>query len=288
MIIDLFLFTIGFLGILIASISDIKTQEVPDFVTYSMIFSGLSLRALHAFTYNELSYFTFALINLSIFFVIANILYYTKQWGGGDAKLLMGISVVFATYPNFLLQYFTPKISISFPLAIFINILLIGLIYNLIWAIVLAIKNKQKFIKEFKNINKKLKITKKLIFLIIILLIFSSIMLKTSLILIFVILLIFTFYLTIFIKAIENACMLKIISIKELREGDWIQQNISYKNKLIYKKSFTGVSKKQIYLIKKTNLKKILIKEGIPFTSVFLLAFILSIILGNPILYLIQ
>jgi len=288
MIIDLFLLIIGFLGISIASISDIKTQEVPDFVTYSMIFSGLSLRALHAFTYNELSYFTFALINLIIFFIIANILYYTKQWGGGDAKLLMGISVVFATYPNFLLQYFTPKINISFPLVIFINILLIGLIYNLIWAIVLAIKNKQKFIKEFKNINKKFRITKKLIFLIIILLIFSSIMLKNLLILTFIILLIFTFYLTIFIKAIENACMLKTISVKQLREGDWVHQNIYYKNKLIYKKSFTGVTKKQIQLIKKTNLKKILIKQGIPFTSVFFIALIVSIIFGNLILYFIQ
>ena len=70
MVIDLFLLIIGFLGISIASISDIKTQEVPDFISYSMIFSGLSLRALHAFTYNEISYFTVALINLSVFFIM--------------------------------------------------------------------------------------------------------------------------------------------------------------------------------------------------------------------------
>lgn len=291
MIIDLFLFIIGFTSLVAASISDIKTKEVPDFITYSMIFSGLTLRALYAFSYNQLSYFTSALIYLAIFFVIANFLYYTKQWGGGDSKLLIGTSVIFSTYPNFLLQYFQPKFS-YFPLTIFINILIIGAIYSLIWTIILAIKNKEKFIKEFSKLNKKVRFFKILISLITILLITLSILVIKNenlqlMYVIFAFLLIFILYFGIFIKAVENCCMFKIIPINKLQEGDWIQNNIYYKDKLIYKKSFAGVTKKQINLIKKTNIKKVMIKDGIPFTSVFPLAFILSIIIGNPILYLI-
>ena len=88
-------------------------------------------------------------------------------------------------------------------------------------------------------------------------------------------------------KAVENVCMYKIIPVEKLQEGDWIQNNLYYKNKLIYKKSFIGLTKKQLELIKNSKIKKVLIKEGIPFTSVFLISFIISIALGDLFLYII-
>ena len=77
--------------------------------------------------------------------------------------------------------------------------------------------------------------------------------------------------------------MYKLVPISKLREGDWVLKNIKYKNKYIYKKSHAGISKKQIQLLKKTSIKKILIKEGIVFTPSFLIGFIISIIFGIPI-----
>lgn len=291
MIIDLFLFIIGLICLIAASISDIKTKEVPDFISYLMIFSGLTLRALHAFTFNQLNYFTSALFYLVISFIIANLLYYTKQWGGGDAKLLIGTSVIFATYPSFLLPYFQPKFS-YFPLTIFINILLIGAVYTFIFSISLAIKNKGKFLKEFSDLNKKTRYFKILISLIsIFLIVISLLIIKNEslqfLYVLFAFFLLFLCYFGIFIKAVENSSMYKFIPVSKLQEGDWIQQNIYQENKLIYKKSIIGITKKQLNLIKKTNIKKVLIKDGVPFTSVFPIAFILSLILGNPVLYLI-
>ena len=291
MIIDVILFITGFICIIIASISDIKTRAVPDFISYLMIFSGLSLRALYAVSYNELNYFILAIINLVIFFIIGNLLYYTKQWGGGDTKLLIGISVVFSTYPNFLLNYFNPRLNeFSFPLTILINVLLIGAVYSIIFAIILAIKNKEKFILEFNKINKRTKYLKlaSLVISISIIIIALTIIQEKTLQLIYILLsflLILLYYFGIAMKAVENVCMYKIIPVEKLQEGDWIQNNLFYKNKLIYKKSFIGLTKKQLELIKSSKIKKILIKEGIPFTSVFLISFIISITLGDLFLY---
>ena len=77
--------------------------------------------------------------------------------------------------------------------------------------------------------------------------------------------------------------MYKKIPVTKLREGDWIVNSIKYKNKYIYKKNYAGISKEQIQLLKKTNIKRILIKEGIVFTPSFVFGFIISIMYGLPI-----
>ncbi|GIU69536.1 MAG: hypothetical protein KatS3mg002_0772 [Candidatus Woesearchaeota archaeon] len=40
-----------------------------------------------------------------------------------------------------------------------------------------------------------------------------------------------------------------------------------------------GISKEQIELLKKSKIKKVLVKEGIPFIPAFLIAFILTMIM---------
>ena len=77
--------------------------------------------------------------------------------------------------------------------------------------------------------------------------------------------------------------MLKKININNLTEGDWITENIYYKGKIIYNKASPGITKKEILLLKKFKIKNILIKEGIPFIPVFLIAFVITIIFGSLI-----
>src|SRR3989344_6177104 len=124
--IDLILLFLGILGLLAASYSDIKTTEVPDWICYSLIISGLSLRFLEYLNSGNFYALKITLLSFLIFFIIGNIMYYIRQWGGGDAKLIMAIAVIFAVYPSSLLSIFSPKLDHSyFPIAIFINILIV-------------------------------------------------------------------------------------------------------------------------------------------------------------------
>ena len=94
-----------------------------------------------------------------------------------------------------------------------------------------------------------------------------------------------TFYLWLGVKAVENSCMLKYVSPEKLTEGDWIAKDIKIGGKYIAGPKDLGIEKKQIKklmeLYKKRKVKKVLIKEGIPFVPSFLIAFILTIIFGN-------
>ena len=100
-----------------------------------------------------------------------------------------------------------------------------------------------------------------------------------------VLVIITTFYLWIFIKAIEKACMFKYVRPMQLTEGDWIAEDIVVGGKRICGPKDLGIEKKQINLLvklyKQNKLKEILIKEGIPFVPSFLIAFIFSLVYGN-------
>ena len=88
-------------------------------------------------------------------------------------------------------------------------------------------------------------------------------------------------YAWIFMKSIEKISLLKQRSVKDLVEGDWIVKNIFVKGKRIAGPKDLGISKKQIELLKKYKIKKVLVKEGVPFVPSFLLGYIATLALGN-------
>ncbi len=286
MVIDIIFVIAGLIGLIIASISDIKTREVPDWLSYSLIAIGLILRLFHALTYKEWSYLTQGLIGFGVFFIIANLMYYTKQWGGGDSKLLMGLGILFATYPSFLLKYFQPVLTFPFLLILWINILLVGAFYGLIYAIVLTIRNRKNFLIKAKKLlnKKKIRNLTRIALVLAVLFALSTILVKDKVIdLIFLAtaFLMASFpYIWIFTKSIEEACMYRRIPVKKLTEGDWIA-NKSLKEK--FKIPELGIEKKQINLLIKSKIKEVLVKEGIPFVPSFLIALIISLIFGNII-----
>lgn len=294
--IEAILLTITLIWLIFAFFSDLKTREVPDWLNYSLVIIAFTLRGFYSIMNSELNYFLYTLLGFGIFFAIANLMYYTKQWGGGDAKLFMALGAVFATYPIVLTQLFNPVLGqLPFFVAFFINLLIMGAVYGLIYTIILAIKNKKIFIEESKKIFKEPTIKKLkwiisiggVIFLIIILTIVQNLEIK----LLFVTMIIFLmalFYIWIFVKIVEKSCMFKIISIKKLTEGDWVCHDLIINKKRIYSSKSVGIERYQIsQLLKQTKIKTVQIKEGIPFVPSFLIATIISLIFGNLIYYVI-
>ena len=291
MIIELILVFLGLIGLIIAVYSDFKTTEIPDWLSYSLIITAISLRAFNSLAYNNLLYIKIAVINLIIFFIIGNIMFYSKQWGGGDVKLLMALSVIFATYPEFLLKFFSPILDINFPLIIFINTLMVGCIYSMILTIYKSIKNRKEFLKQFKTYLVKTSSLRKIVLILSILLIILSIIITNIYLKIIIFFsslsILFLLYSWIYLKSVEKSCMYKVMKLNELREGDWITKDI-YKNKnLILKIPRYGITKQEINLLKKYKINEVEIKQGIIFTPSFLIATILSLIFGDLLAYII-
>lgn len=273
--------SIAFLYLLAGSISDIKTREVPDWSNYGLIAVGFASNLIFSLALSDWSYFLNSIIGFGIFFILAIALFYLGQWGGGDSKMLMGIGALYGLGLSWQ--------SSSFLISFIINSLLAGALWGIGWSIFLALKNRKKFLKELKKHTKqKIFKTIRLVVLILsgLLLIFSLLISQMALIFLsFAILLIFVFYLWLLIKAVEKSCMFKLVEPSKLTEGDWIAREVKHKGRYICGPKDLGIEKKQIKILKKLyrekKIKKILVKEGIPFVPSFLFGWLTAVGYGN-------
>jgi hypothetical protein len=83
-------------------------------------------------------------------------------------------------------------------------------------------------------------------------------------------------YFYLYAKTVEESCMIREINTNQLTEGDWLYTNLKVGRKII-KATWDGLNKEQIRKIKK-RYKKIKIRQGIPFTPVFLISFLILIV----------
>jgi len=278
--IEVFLAIIAIIWLIFASISDIKTHEVPNWLTYSLIIIGFSSALLKSILFKNVSFLFYSIFTFGLFFLFSLLLYYTKQWGGGDVKLLAGLVTLFPVYPEELLNYLNPNLNMPFILTLVINIILFGSLYSIIYGVYLMIIKKVKVINEVR----KYKLNGVYILTPFLLLILAVLVQDTFLKLIFLafgILILITPLLLMFSRIVEKKCMIKKIRIKDLREGDWIINNLYAKSKLIYSNKSPGVTNHEINLIKRLKIKTLMVKEGIPFIPTFLIAFLITIIFGS-------
>ena len=279
---DLILILISLTALIFATIVDIRIKEVPDWITYGLIASAISIRLLHSIIFTDWLYLIHGLLGLGITYLAGSILYHIKQWGGGDAKLLMGLGTALATKPSYL-----PNSAIPFLLTLFIYIIIIGAIYGIICSIYLTLKNINKFSFEFKTLLKSgqssIIITISLLasIALIISIFFIDILKIKIMLLILAILLALYFYLFVAIKSVENIFFYKKVSPDKLVEGDWLASDVKIRKKTILNKK-TILEKQHILELQKLNIKKVLIKEGIPFVPPFLIGTIIAILIGNP------
>lgn len=276
--IDILLIAVGMIGLTIATAVDIKKREVPDWVSYSMIASGFGLRFIEAATTREWSYLLYGAIGFGAMFLIGMLMYYTRQWGGGDTKLIMGLGVIFATVGKEKL----------FLLDLFVNLLVVGAAYGIVYGMILAAKRWKEFRAEMRNVmmkNRKVRILAILAgaaALALMLFIKDD---ATKIILgITALFSLLYIYLITFMKAVENACMYKQVDVEKLVEGDWVAEEVKVNNKVICGPKDLGLEKHQIGELKKARVKKVLVKEGIPFVPSFFIATVVTLTVGNIIL----
>jgi len=281
--IDYILVLIALIYLIFASVSDIKTREVPDWLSYSLIITGLGLRAFYSIESKEIMYFLYGLIGGGIFLGIGLLMYYCKQWGGGDVKLMSALGVIFGSAPK--ISFLNPNLDLPFLAVLFINILFVGALYGLIWSFILFLNNRKIVWDKFKKLfgMKEFRTRRILFYAFSFILIIMSFFFENSFRIMFLILAFLMFilyYVLIFVKAVDDCCMIKEISTSRLTEGDWILKNVYYGGKMLYNPERLGLTEKYLEKLKKYKIK-VLVKEGIPFVLSFLMGLIISLILGN-------
>jgi Flp pilus assembly protein protease CpaA len=262
MLLDFTLTIIALAALLIASYTDIKTREVPDWISYGLIFASLGLRAIFAFTEGVIIFLT-GVFGFAIFFILALLFYHTNQWGGGDAKLLMGMGAVIGIPYPFSGESF---LALWFLMAL----LFLGAIYGLFYLIGIAIKQRRilapALLKELDN--------KQIVHIGVIALSGTLFVLSLFIPELWILILapLLLFYLLIFVTVVEKECFYTKIPIKKLTIGDWLAAPIKSKNKIILKKK--TLEAKDIAFLRKRKIQRVTIKQGIPFVPSFVLAYV--------------
>lgn len=261
----IFLFVLALIWILFATVQDVRKREIADWLNFSLIIFALGFRFFYSLFFDvNFDFFYQGLIGFGIFLVLGNLLYYGKMFAGGDAKLMIALGAVlpFSVIFNENLRIFA---------LFFILFLLVGAAYSIGASIYLSFKNFRRFRKEFSRQFKK---NKKLIMLSLFFAIVMAIFgFFNNLFFILGLVIFFLPYLYVYVKAVDETCMVKRIKSKELSEGDWLYKDLRIGKKTI-KNKWDGLNKSEIKAIQKS-LDFVTIRQGIPFTPVFLISFIL-------------
>lgn len=261
---NLFLIVLGIVWIIGAILQDLKRREVDNLWNFSLIGIALAYRFSVSVFSNNYWFFFNGILGFMIFLVLGNLFYYSRLFAGGDAKLLIALGTILPL-GNWIinLKIFGYFILIS---------LFGGSLYVFGWSLFLVVINfakfRKEFVKQFKIYNMIFVIS--LVFVLLWLII--SFFVGIEFILISLIFLLFPI-LFIYSKAVEESCMVKKILPRELTGGDWLYEDIYVKGKKI-EKSWHGVSREELNLIRKKYRRKILVRYGVPFTPSFLIGFL--------------
>lgn len=264
----IFLIVLALVWIAFATFQDLRTREIANWLNFSLIIFALGFRFFYSLFSESFGFFYQGLIGLGIFFILGNLLYYGRFFAGGDAKLMIALGAVLPFSGSFSVNL---KIFASF----FFIFLFVGAIYSIATSIYFSLGNFKKFKKEFGfQLRKNKKLIYPFFFLGLILMIFGF---SDSMFFVLGILIFILPYLYIYAKAVDESCMIKKIKTSQLTEGDWLYKNMKVGKKTI-KATWDGLKKREIKQLRK-KYKIILIRYGIPFSSVFLISFLILIYL---------
>jgi len=279
MILEIVLLLVAFIGSALAGIIDLKTTEIPDKIPYVMM--GIGILGNVVKSYLIWSYTPIALSFLVglLFLGFGFLLYYTGQWGGGDAKILSAI--------GFLLpQFSSVKTFFPFPVSFFFNVFFIGAFYMISYIVVMALMNKKiisSFISDIKARCKELVFLNIGIIIFLIILGFFTIkhlqiitlheMFIFGLVVIAMTFGMFTLWR--FEKTVEEIGFKKRIKVSELKEGDVLDDS----------KIWDGLTKKQVKKLQKSEKKYVVIKEGVRFAPTFPIALLITVLFGDIVFW---
>ncbi|MBN2459567.1 prepilin peptidase [Candidatus Woesearchaeota archaeon] len=271
---------VGLFALVIASLFDIRTREVPDWLNFSLAAFAIGSALMLSITSSDYRLLVNAIIGMAAGTLIGIMLFYTGQWGGGDTKLIAGLCAIMG------FSYLDFRQGLLLIGSFLVNTMLVGAIYGLGFSFVKAIINFKDFKPAIENkLRSKqvlaIRITLLLIGIAAFLFLLATKSIEAGMIFGLAMSLFLFFYLWAFVGVVEKTCMIKEIDVAKLTEGDWIVGDIIKGKKVLLKPSRTGITLEQIAMLKRHRVKKVTVKEGIPFVPSFLIAYIITFTIGN-------
>lgn len=268
-----FIFTLGILILIYFSNFpwyNWKNKNSPFyFLLFLCIIMVFAIALIFYFSNMNFSMSSKSIILLMTLFIVSNLFYYGRVFAGGDAKLLFSMSALFLT---------SSFIGSLFNMSIFIGLLMFsGAFYGLFFSVFLYFKSYKQVNIKMKRVFKQYRIG----FFITPCIILLSLFFFSKMLLFIGLFSLLFMALFVFAKGLESVSLTKIVSGKELKEGDWLAEDIKLKDNVI-KESWEGLSKNDLKLLLRKKMVKI--KEGIPFVPSFLIAFLIYNFFGEKIL----
>ena len=255
---------------------DVKFNEIPDRLNYSLIIFGLLSNLFLTIISTNIKFIIASIISMVITFTITYLLWELNLWGGGDVKLFTGIATVIPSGLNIDFLNIFPKLSVyPFPFSVIINSILISFPFLIL------------FLAHYINKNNVFKNNVDLIF--------NLINIQS-------------------LRYIIKSSLNKRVLIKDLHEGNIIN-NYYFNNECIidlinqldgnlkvyeskndkqfkyYFKSLSagGITKEDMNLLKIMNAQKIIsdeisIKVSYPFTPAIFVGLIIAVFYGDIML----
>lgn len=268
--------------LIIATFTDLKSLEVPDWLSYAGILIGIGVHIYYSLSQSAWWPFFSSLFGFGIAFSLGCFMYYTGQWGGGDAKLLMALGALIGFEPD----------KFSFGASFMINLVFCGAAWGLVYSGYKAGQNWKPFKTQFKKLRAekphstiRLLLTPVAIACVALAFFFPFILTEMLLLAFF---LLFLANAAVFVKSVELSSMHVWVTPDKLTEGDWLVKPIKA-GSFTLKPPKLGLEKEDLAkimkLYKQKKLEKVLVKYGIPFVPAFLISFILTWTIGNIILF---
>jgi len=241
----------------IASIIDIKTEEVPDWLSIGLVVIGLVISVVLSIMQKDIMPFAYSAAGAGALFLGGYLLYRAGQWGGGDAKLIAGVGAVLGIKSMFLYAFL-------------FNILIAGGILGVFFTLYIMFKKRYVYKRPR-------------FFAVVTIFVIAAAVSQflVNPVLGLLILLTYSIYLLVPLLKDSDNLMRKDLAVSKLVEGDWLLKAVKKGRKEIVSVKKIGLTTEDIEILKEHNIKKVVLKQGMPFVPSFFIAYLLALYFGN-------
>ena len=251
---------IAVLGTALAGLWDLRTTEVPDQLPYAMVGIGVIYWLGNWLLNGDSGPLVISLAVGTLLLALGMILYKKGQWGGADAWILAAIGYMIPLYNGsiFIVPYL-------------FNFMLVSIAYTVIYALAIGLMNRSVFPYVAKDLrqNKKIVLGLPLAFLavtFVISLVQPYAGLRFFNVFALIVLLVFFWR---YATVIEKRIFRKKIPSSRLKAGDVLDDS-----------KWVGLTNQQIKHLKKKK-RFVVIKDGMRFVPVFVIALVVTLLFGN-------
>jgi len=272
---DAFLTVALLVGLGVASWRDLRAREVPDLVSLGLVALGVLGALSLAIVARDPWRLVPAITGVVAGFAMGTVLYRTRQWGGGDAKLLAGVGAILGLWaPGYRLLVFLVLLAFS------------GAAYGIAWTAWLIVRHWRPFRTAFARRIREPGVHRVRLALVglgavgILLLLFVPwpYTLLIGLALLGAYLLLYGWIVS---RTLEETALTKDCPVGNLEEGDWLVADVRKGARLIARASRTGVSLREIAALRRARVRTVRVREGIPFVPAFLIAAVMLLLLES-------